>query len=130
MRTTLIYICLVILLLPSCADDPTKIKIRKKDAIEREKFVHILADIHLMDAITNNANYFRKYEPGDSVDLYNSIFENYGVTKAEFDSTVVLYTKKPDFYLKVYDEVIFELNYRLDSLRENTPKFERDEEEQ
>ena len=128
MRTTIIYICLV-LLLPSCADDPTKVKIPKKDAIDREEFVHILADIHLMDAITNNANYFRRYEPGDSVDLYNSIFEKYEVTKAEFDSTVALYTKKPDLYLEVYDEVIFELNFRLDSLRENPPKFEREEEQ-
>lgn len=117
------------LLLPSCADDPTKVKIPKKDAIDREEFVHILADIHLMDAITNNANYFRRYEPGDSVDLYNSIFEKYEVTKAEFDSTVALYTKKPDLYLEVYDEVIFELNFRLDSLRENPPKFEREEEQ-
>ena len=128
MRTTIIYICLV-LLLPSCADDPTKVKIPKKDAIDREEFVHILADIHLMDAITNNANYFRRYEPGDSVDLYNSIFEKYEVTKAEFDSTVALYTKKPDLYLEVYDEVIFELNFRLDSLRENPPKFEREEDQ-
>ncbi len=120
----------MIFLLPSCTDDPTKVKVSRRDAIAQEKFVQILADIHLMDAITNNPDYYRKYEALDSIDLYSSIFEKYGVTKAEFDTTVSLYTKKPDLYLEVYDGVIFELNYRLDSLREKKPKFERDEDQQ
>lgn len=128
-RLLYVFIFLVILL-SSCNEDPTKYKIKKKKVVEREKFVDILAEIHLMDAITNNAEYFRKYEPEDSVDLYSSIFEKYGVTKARFDSTVSAYTKKPELYLEIYDEVILELNYRLDTLRDNTPQFEREEEEQ
>ena len=129
MHKLLLYTILS-LLLASCNDDPTKYRIKQKKVVEREKFVDILADIHMMDAITNNPNYFRKYEPGDSVDLYSSIFDKYGVTKAEFDSTVSAYTKKPQLYSEIYDEVIFELNYRLDTLRENTPQFEREEEQQ
>lgn len=125
----LLYILTITILFASCADDPTKVKIKKK-AMEREKFVKILADIHMMDAITNQSGYFRKYEPEDSIDLYSSIFDKYGVSKAEFDSTVSVYSKKPDLYLNLYDDVIFELNFRLDSLRDNTPKFEVEEKEE
>jgi hypothetical protein len=128
MHKLLLYTILS-LLLASCNDDPTKAKI-PSDAIERDKFVNILADIHLMDAVTNNAGYFRKYEASDSVDLYSSIFEKYNVNKVDFDSTVSYYSRKPEIYLEVYDEVIYELNLRLDSLKENILKFENEEQQQ
>lgn len=116
----------ILIILASCSDDPTKV--RNKDTIEREKFIKILADIHTMDALTNNSKYFRKFDANDSVDLYGSIFDKYGVTKAEFDTTVSIYTKQPDIYMEIYDEVILELNYRLDTLKENIPQFQKDKE--
>lgn len=118
---------LSLLILASCADDPTKVS--GKGMIKHEKIVKILADIHMMDAITNGPGYFRKYDVRDSVDLYSPIFEKYDVTKAEFDTTVSKLSKQPELYMQIYDEVIFELNYRLDTLRENEPKFEKEEEQ-
>jgi hypothetical protein len=82
-----------------------------------------------VDAITNSPGYFRKYEAVDSVDLYSAIFEKYGVTKADFDSTVSNLSRQPEMYMEIYDEVILELNYRLDTLRENEPIFEKEEEQ-
>ncbi len=122
------YFTIIIILtfMASCSDDPTKVSSR--GTIDRDKFIKILADIHTMDAVTNNPNYFRKYDANDSVDLYSSIFDKYGVTKAEFDTTVSIYAKQPDVYMKIYDEVILELNYRLDTLKENVPQFQKNEE--
>lgn len=120
-----IIISLFILL--SCSDDPTKVS--KKGMIKHDKIVKILADIHVMDAITNGPGYFRKYDTNDSLDLYSPIFEKYDVTKAEFDTTVSKLSKQPELYLQIYDEVILELNYRLDTLRENEPKFEKEKEQ-
>lgn len=123
MRLRLILI-LTLLTALSCSDDPTKV--RAKHVIKKEKVVDILADIHIMDAITNGPGYFRKYNANDSVDLYSAIFDKYGVDKADFDSTISYYSKKPELFLEIYDEVILELNYRLDTLRENEPKFEKE----
>ena len=128
MRRIINILILFLLIFTSCSDDPTKI--REKDVIKREKFVDILADIHIMDAITNGPGYFRKYEARDSVDLYTPIFEKYGVTKAEFDTTISVYTRRPDLFIEIYDEVILELNFRLDTLRENDPRFEKNEQQQ
>ncbi len=108
----------------SCKDDLTKIK--KRVIIPREKFVEILVGIHLTDVITTGSSYYRIYEPGDTVDLYASIFEKYQVTKAEFDTTVAMYIRQPEVYLKVYDEVLLKLNYMLDTLKNNNPLFSRE----
>lgn len=119
---------IVLFLFVSCSDDPTKV--HGRNMIKRDKVVKILADIHVVDAITNGPGYYRKYEAADSVDLYASIFEKYGVTKAEFDSTVAKLSRQPEIFMQIYDDVILELNYRLDTLRENEPIFEKEEEQE
>jgi hypothetical protein len=105
----------------SCQDDFTKI--RKKGLVPREDFVKILVDIHLADALTNGSMFSRKFEPGDTVELNESIFRKYNVTKAQFDSTISMYIRQPDVYMKVYDEVLLKLNYILDTLRKNSPQI-------
>ncbi len=72
----------------------------------------------MMDAITNSPGYFRKYNQRDSLDLYSNIFEKHRISKADFDSTVAAYTRRPDLYKEIYDEVLLKLNMRLDKLLE------------
>ncbi len=105
----------------SCKDDFTKMK--TKDLIHRDKLIEILIGIHITDIITNSSNYYRKYEPGDSLDLYACVFEKYDVTQADFDSTVAMYIRQPDLYIKLYDEVLLKLNYTLDTLKNNNPQL-------
>jgi hypothetical protein len=112
-----LIVFLSVLFLQACSDDPTKIK--NKDLIKKDEFTEILIDIHLMDAITNSPGYFRKYDQNDSLDLYSNIFKKHNVTKAVFDSTVVSYTRRPDIYKEIYDEVLLKLNMRLDKLVES-----------
>jgi hypothetical protein len=123
MKRFLVLVFIMAALL-SCKDDLTKI--RKRNLIPREKFVEILVGIHMVDVMTNGPNFTRKYEPGDTVDLNLEVFEKYHVTQAEFDSTVAMYIRQPDVYLKVYDEVLLKLNYMLDTLKNNSPKFYRE----
>ena len=117
----LIILFLVLLSMLSCKDDVTKIN--NRNLIPRKKFIEILVNIHLADVLASGQNNYRKYEPSDTVDIYGSIFQKYDVTKAEFDSTVVMYIRQPEVYLKVYDEVLLKLNYILDTLKKNNPKF-------
>ncbi len=113
----------LVLFIASCQDDPTKMD--KRYLISRNKFVNILVDMHTMDAIMNGSEYYRKYEAGDSVNIYQEIFDKYDVSKADFDSTIVSYTRRPDLYMNVYDEVILRLNLALDKLHDNEPSFEK-----
>jgi len=108
----------------SCKDDITKIN--HKGIIPRKDFVEILADIHLVDALTEGPEFNSKFESSDSVILYGAIFKKYNVTQAEFDSTVSMYVRQPKVYMKVYDEVLLKLNYMLDTLKNNEPKFSKD----
>ncbi len=105
----------------ACTDDFTKIN--KKGILPREKFVDVLVGIHIMDVLTNGPAFTRKFEPGDSVVLNQAVFDKYGITRSEFDSTVAMYIRQPDIYLKVYDDVLLKMNYMLDTLKQNTPKF-------
>jgi len=108
----------------SCKDDITKIN--KKGIVPEKDFIEILAGIHLIDAITEGPGFNSRFEASDSVILYGAIFEKYNVTMAQFDSTVSMYIRQPDVYLKVYDKVLLKLNYMLDTLRNNDPKFSND----
>lgn len=108
----------------SCRDDLTKIN--KKNLIPKEEFVNILVGIHMIDVMSNGPNFTRKFEPGDTIDLNQAILEKYHVTRAQFDSTVSMYIRQPDVYIKIYDEVLLKLNYMLDTLKNNNPKFSRE----
>lgn len=88
----------------------------------RETFIRVLVDMHMLDAITNSHGYYNKYNAGDSLDLYSHIFDKYEVNRTRFDSTVAAYSRLPEKYLKVYDEVILRLNVGLDSIRASIDK--------
>ncbi len=109
----------------SCKEDFTTINKRKM--IPREKFVEMLTDIHMVDVLTVGPAFTRKYQPDDSLDIYGSVFKKYNVTKADFDSTVAMYIRQPEIYLKVYDEVLLKLNYMLDTLRDTKPVFTKED---
>lgn len=127
MRLAVYLFFIILLTFLSCSDDPTKFKSRK--IIDREEFIEILIDIHLMDAVSNDPDYFRKYRDIDSIDLYSQIFEKHHVTQALFDSTVSAYTRRPDLYKEVYDEVLLKLNMQLDELRDLSNQMKEEQED-
>ena len=75
-----------------------------------------MLDIHLLDGITNDVKYYRKYDPFDSIDLYSVIFDEHGYDRAIFDSTLQEYTRYPHLLDELYDEVMMRLNLMLDQL--------------
>jgi len=99
----------------------------KDYVIPRDKFVDVLVEMHIMDAVTNAPEYYRKFGKNDSVNIYAGIFRKYDVTQAQFDSTMVMYTRQPDKYLKVYDDVILKLNLKRDKMLDNEPSFQKED---
>lgn len=87
--------------------------------IPEDDFVDILVDIHLIDGIMGEAAFrdplLGKYNT-DSTNIYSKILENYGYTKAHFDTSMVHYSYHIDEFQKIYEEV-------LDALHQKEEKY-------
>ena len=90
-----------------------KKSITGKEFIEREVFIDILVDIHLMDAVTQDRKFDRKLDV-DSVDVLSPILEKYETTRQMFDTTLYVYSQTPELLDAVYNEVLIKLNVMLD----------------
>ena len=90
-----------------------------KGIIPEKKFVDVLADIHLADAIAvDNLNTPVDFRL-DSAALYTSVFRKHHVTRAMFDSTMLYYTTKPDEFQRIYDRVLARLKMMEEELKRN-----------
>lgn len=82
----------------------------------------MLAEIHVMQVMSGRYEFFHKYSANDSIDFYSYIIEKYGYTRQDFDSTVAAYSRRPELYEKVYNEVLMKLHFMLDTLKKNDPE--------
>jgi hypothetical protein len=85
-----------------------------KAFIPREVFVDVLVDIHLVDGITNDRKFYRRYPEVDSIDILGPILEKYQVSKQMFDTTMFEYSRYPELLDQVYNDVLMKLNIMLD----------------
>jgi hypothetical protein len=93
-----------------------KKQISGKEYIDRDVLVQVIMDMHLMDGITNDMKYYRKFNPGDSIDIYSPIFEKYDIDRKIYDRTISEYSKYPQLMDEVYDEVLMKLNLLQDRI--------------
>jgi len=105
-----VSIFLVFVLLVSCVGSG------RKQIIPAKKFVNILVDLHLADAIAIEKWSLNLSYQLDSTSLYGSVFNKYGVTKAQFDSTMLYFSARPDVFQKIYNKV----NAKLKRLEEES----------
>ncbi|MEN8156024.1 MAG: DUF4296 domain-containing protein [Bacteroidota bacterium] len=110
-RTLFVALLLALILLPGCIN---KKKISGKDFVPREVLVDLLVDIHLVDGITNDRKFYRRYEDTDSIDVLGPILDKYEVSRQMFDTTMFQYSRHPDLMDQVYNEVLMKLNIMLD----------------
>jgi hypothetical protein len=88
-------------------------QIKGKEFIDREVLVDVLVDIHLVDGITNDRKFHRKYEV-DEIDLLTPILEKYQVSRSMLDTTLAEYSRNPELFDQVYNDVLIKLNIMLD----------------
>lgn len=94
-------ITLVVLLFSACEGRP-------KGVINQNDMISILADLHQTDA--SMAAKGIGYDQFDiKNNYYCSILKKYDVTQAEFDSSLLWYSKNPKKFERIYDEVIVRL---------------------
>ena len=81
---------------------------RPRGIISQSKMANVLTEMHKTDALMDERGItFNSYS--NKVPYYNFIFKKYDISKAEFDSSLVWYTKNPQIFNNVYDKVIIQL---------------------
>jgi hypothetical protein len=88
--------------------------------ITHDDMVNIIIDIHLTDGLLTNNKVRRKLAKKDSSNYYEAIFNNYGYTRAEFDTSVYFYSKNINEYDKIYEEVLNRLNEMETKLKQES----------
>lgn len=121
MNSRLQYSILIILLLAlsftACKKDPS---IKGKAFVEREVLVDVLVDIHLMDGVTQDRRFGRKFDV-DSIDILTPILDKHQVTRQMFDTTMYVYSRNPVLLDQVYNDVLIKLNVMLDKNNKEDP---------
>jgi hypothetical protein len=121
MNSRLQYSILLILLLAlsftACKKDPS---IKGKEFAEREVLIDVLVDIHLMDGVTQDRKFGRKFDV-DSIDILTPILDKHQVTRQMFDTTMYVYSRNPILLDQVYNEVLIKLNVMLDENNKEDP---------
>ncbi|MFO7668092.1 MAG: DUF4296 domain-containing protein [Bacteroidales bacterium] len=110
-RILLLFLSLMLIIASGCTK---KTQISGKAYIPREVFVDLLVDLHLVDGITNDRKFYRLYEGVDSIDMLGPILEKYHVTKQMYDTTMYEYSRHPELFDQVYNDVLMKLNIMLD----------------
>ncbi len=111
MNTFLKYCLLVSIVLTAlsgCKRDPLP-----KDALQRDKFIEVLIDVHLAEALYTDRYRF-KMDSLRSEPLYKAVLEKHGVSEDQLNKTILYYTRHPRDYDKIYSEVLSQISQKLE----------------
>jgi hypothetical protein len=92
----------------SCSSDDLETVV-PSTILSEEKFTKIIVDFALAES-TGNINVKNvASDKMDSVYAFNPLIEN-NVTKGQYDSAIAFYSKHPNLYKKIYENVLAELS--------------------
>lgn len=98
---------------------------RPKDVLPDAKMENVLYDYHIAKAMGEEVSYNESYK---RLLYVESVFNKYGITQANFDSSMVWYARNPENLTKIYEKVNLRLKAERDGLnhliamRDNKPK--------
>lgn len=128
MRKHILLFFSALVLLCACNDDKDA-----KGVLARRDMISLLVDIHLVDgALSNQSNSDSLYR---STGHYVYVFKQHHTDSTQFRKSVLYYSKHPDDFMKMYDDIIKILQAKSDSMnaimaKENEVKRKRAEAEQ
>lgn len=86
----------------SCGDK----KVPKPEGLlDKEVFLSTLKEIHLLDAAFRQKTIKEDYPNQKLPSYYEQVFNRHKVTKAEFDSTFVYYSRQPAIMTEINKEI-------------------------
>lgn len=78
---------------------------RPSGVLSKSDMVSFLTDLHKLDG-TLNAKGMGNAQDRENLYYYNSLLKKHGITKAQFDSSLVFYTENPKRFNDIYDQVV------------------------
>ena len=87
-----------------------------KELIPPETLVPVIVDMHLLYSIQSSTVFRELSREVDSIDTYSYIFEKHDINRIQFDSTIAWYSRHPDLFTNIYDQVVMQLSRISDSL--------------
>lgn len=91
-----------------------------KGVLSRRQMVDVLVDLHKTEAILTVAGYNFGHEE-EFGKCYYVVLDKHGITQAQFDSSLVWYTKHPERFDKIYPKVVARLESDLKTWEEEHP---------
>jgi len=93
------------------------------DVIPREKFILLLTELHIADAIlTQKSLYDRKLK--DSTDsYYNFILVKHNISRKKFDKSLIHYASDLDDFTLIYDEVFENILFQTETFERRKSIF-------
>ena len=88
--------------------------------IPQQDMVDIFVDIHLMDGLMTANRIRQKMIKKDSLNYYDIIFEKYGITQNDFDTSLQFYSRNINKYDKIYEQVLNKLTEIEAKLKEES----------
>ena len=83
---------------------------KNRKTIPREEMISVLVKVHLMDGALEVSQYNPEITVPDTLDAYEVVLEDYGYTRAQFDSSLQYYAKDLRRFDRMYQEVLTRLN--------------------
>lgn len=106
---------LILILLPACRKGEEKLP---PYVIPKSKLIPLLVDYHLAQGISNSTAFRQRTQRYPVINLSDSVLAAHGYTHAQFDSTLLYYSRRVDELNEIYEEVITELNRMQAKLEE------------
>lgn len=72
-------------------------------------FIEVMTDMHLMDALSKQKAIEDNRRLEEKYAQYKSVFKEHQISKSDFDTTMVYYTKHPKQFAVLYDTIMARL---------------------
>ncbi|MFN7014069.1 MAG: DUF4296 domain-containing protein [Bacteroidia bacterium] len=108
MNKILVFLFIAILLFSSCSLEKKEISIPDY-VITQDSMVHILADVHIQEAMMNQYSQEGRHMKMNPIKQYQLIFDKYNISKERYDSSYQFYLDNPSLLNKIYENVVIEL---------------------
>ncbi len=120
----ILLISLLSILVLSCGNRKLHVP---EGILEPDELVPLLVELHLVDGSLHQYQTSQQLRKDSAYFLYPAVIQKYGITRAQFDSTILFYGKYPDEFSLIYDDVLEELSRREGDARiivDSLPKGE------
>ena len=107
--STTCFLLICLFLIASC-------KVRRPDAVLPESTMEsLIYDYHIAKAMVDDVNFADNYKRAMYIE---ALFNKYDVTEAQFDSSLVWYTRNTDILSKMYERVAVKLKTKQNQINQ------------